>query len=300
VPRTLFAALIAAAIATVGTTAVVALSQRASVSDLEYVIAKAGDSYFAIARDQGLSCSGTALWAANGRAPLDPGTIVLIPPSCVTPATTVPASAQPSTVVSAFTHITSGGTAASPLVLDGYQYLNGLRITANHVTLRNSSVARPGSSSPMLYIDGNNITINNVIVGSVGGGSEGIRIEGGDSITLRSVVVDDLSFQGASAHSDAIQIWLQRPVTNLLIEDSIFDGFVAGDPNQGTANGSQFDGRGAGGVQFGISGTIRNTSFVGGRWYSMRYYNIGGPLRLENVTHGNGYVTNDGNALVIP
>lgn len=86
--RTIIAiAVVAAAVLGVGA-ATVASTARQPVADLEYTTAKAGDSYYRIVRDQGLTCTGLELFAANGRAPLDPGTIVFIPPSCRTVPTT--------------------------------------------------------------------------------------------------------------------------------------------------------------------------------------------------------------------
>lgn len=76
---------------------VVASSDRAPVSELEYVIAEAGDNYFAIVRDNALSCNGVELRNANGRNPLDPGTIVLIPPYCTQPAPTTTSTLPPDT-----------------------------------------------------------------------------------------------------------------------------------------------------------------------------------------------------------
>ena len=87
-------------VAAVGGVAVGQSRTSQPVADLEYVVAVSGDSYFGLSRDLGLSCNGTALWAANGRAPLDPGTIVFVPPSCKTttpPTTTVPPVTVPPT-----------------------------------------------------------------------------------------------------------------------------------------------------------------------------------------------------------
>ena len=82
-PRTV-SALIAAAI--VGTSvAVVASTEVAPVSDLDYVIAEQGDNYYRIVADQGFTCTGDDLFNANGRTLLQPGTIVLVPPSCTDP-----------------------------------------------------------------------------------------------------------------------------------------------------------------------------------------------------------------------
>lgn len=67
-----------------------------SAAELQYVTAVAGDSYYGLVRDLGLGCNGTELWAANGRDPLDPGTVVIIPPAC-TPASTPPTTAPPTT-----------------------------------------------------------------------------------------------------------------------------------------------------------------------------------------------------------
>jgi hypothetical protein len=213
-------------------------------------------------------------------------------------ATTLPAAATPPLlnrrVVDEYTVISTGGTASAPLVLENVEFRNGLRIVANHVLLRNSTVTRPKTDDPTLYINGNFVTVEDVVVGGPGGSSEGLRLEGGDRVTLRRVSVPGLQFQSPSAHSDAIQVHLLRNLTNLLIEDSAFDGTVYGDPSQATANGSQFDGRG--GV---ITGTIRNTSFAGGKYYSARYYNIGGPLVLERVTYSRPMITNSPTDLIV-
>lgn len=83
----LAAILIALTVAGVGVAAV-ASSPRTPVSDLEYVVAGAGDTYATIVADRGLSCTGTQLSDANGRSTVRAGFIVFIPPSCVVPATT--------------------------------------------------------------------------------------------------------------------------------------------------------------------------------------------------------------------
>ena len=76
----------------VGLVAGVAVGQEDSrvrpIAELSYVEVRAGDSYWALARDLGLSCTYTELWAANGRSVLDPGTVLLIPPRCAPVATT--------------------------------------------------------------------------------------------------------------------------------------------------------------------------------------------------------------------
>jgi hypothetical protein len=182
----------------------------------------------------------------------------------------------------------------------GDRFLNcdfraGLRVVANDVWIENCTVERPQDGQPALYLRGNRITAFNVIVRNC---HEGVRLEGGDAITLRAVVVSGLKYLSPTHHADAIQVYLQQPLTNLLIEDCDFDGTVAGDTDQLTANGSQFDGRNNGGGG-GISGIIRRTAFKGGRYYSNRYYNIVGPLRLEQVTHVRPYVTNSAGDLVL-
>jgi hypothetical protein len=197
-------------------------------------------------------------------------------------------------VVNAYTHITQGGTPGNPLVIDGRDFRNGLRITANDVVVRNSTVIWPNTESPTVYLLGDRITLDNVVIGGPGGSAEGLRLEGGDSIVVRNVRVPGLQFQTSTAHSDAFQVYLQRNLTNMLVENSYFDGTVTGDSTQNTANGSQLDGgRGL------ITGTIRNTTFAGGRYFSSRYYNIGGPLVLERVTHVKPLTTNTPEALVI-
>ena len=83
------------------------------VSELSYVEVRPGDSYWALARDLGLSCTYTELWAANGRIPLDPGTILVIPPRCapvVTPPTTTPVTTAPPTTVPETTTTTTPPT----------------------------------------------------------------------------------------------------------------------------------------------------------------------------------------------
>ena len=75
-----------------GATAAVVSAQEARVrpvDELEYVRVQSGESYASLVSSLGLSCSTAQLRAANGRAVLDPGTIVLIPPDCrVAPVTT--------------------------------------------------------------------------------------------------------------------------------------------------------------------------------------------------------------------
>lgn len=214
-----------------------------------------------------------------------------VPTALQSRAATTPASVT----VDAFTTISRGGTPGNPLVIDGRTYRNGLRIVANDVVLRNSTVQRPGSTDPALYLMGDRITVENVTVAGPAAGSEGLRIEGGDRIVIRGVTVPGLQFVSSRSHSDALQVYLQRPLTNLLIEGSTFDGTVhGGDPQQLTANGSQIDGaRGP------INGTIRNVRFLGGKYYSARYYNISGPLYLAGVSYRPGMVTNSGAALVV-
>jgi hypothetical protein len=194
------------------------------------------------------------------------------------------AGANP-TVVSTFTTISSGGVEGSPLVLDNFVYQNGLSIMADHVTLRNSTVQRPGSTLPELHIDANHVVVENVYTGGAQSSSDGLRLEGGDSVTLRNVLVDGLTYRSGS-QSDAIQVVLARDLTNLLIDQCVFNGYVyGGGVLQETANGSQFDG-----TDYYIAGTIRDTTFSGGKSTSAQYYNIGGPLYLDNVTHANGYI----------
>lgn len=70
------------------------------VSELEYVVAQPGDSWWGIRRDLGLSCTHTELWAANGGGTLLAGQIVLVPPSCrVAPTTTTTTTVAPPTTV---------------------------------------------------------------------------------------------------------------------------------------------------------------------------------------------------------
>jgi hypothetical protein len=199
----------------------------------------------------------------------------------------------PLSTVAEETVIRTGGSPGAPLVIDSTSFLNGLRILANDVVVRNSTVVRPGSDQPQVYILGDRVTLENVTVGGPDGGSEGVRLEGGDGIVLRGVRVPGLRLVDPTSHSDALQVYLQRPLTNLLIEDSYFDGTVTGDGTQATANGSQIDGaRGA------ISGTIRRSTFAGGKYFSARYYNISGPLTLEAVGYGNPMTTNSAAGLV--
>ena len=56
----------------------------APTSDLHYVVAKAGDSWWGLWKSLGLKGTHTDLWSANGRSQIDPGTIVLIPPHLMT------------------------------------------------------------------------------------------------------------------------------------------------------------------------------------------------------------------------
>jgi len=89
--------------------AVVAQDRRQPVSDLEYVRVQAGDSYWSLTRDLGLSCTHTELWAANGRQPLDPGTIVLLPPWC-----TAPVASTTTSTTSTTTSTTVAPTTTAP------------------------------------------------------------------------------------------------------------------------------------------------------------------------------------------
>lgn len=67
------------------------------VSDLEYVIAEPGDSWWSIRAELGLSCTHTQLWAANGGGNLLAGQVVFIPRSCRVPAATTSTSSTTST-----------------------------------------------------------------------------------------------------------------------------------------------------------------------------------------------------------
>ncbi len=82
-----------------------AVTPSRPVSDLEYVTAQSGDSWFAIRRDLGLSCTHTDLWAANGGGNLLVGQIVFIPPACRTaaPATTSTSTTTPAPATSTTT-----------------------------------------------------------------------------------------------------------------------------------------------------------------------------------------------------
>lgn len=117
--RLLVAAVVAVLVGVAGMVAVSAGTPR-PVTDLAYVEAQAGDSYWGIARQLGLSCTHTELFAANGRAVLDPGTIVLIPPRCqpgvATTSTTVAATttAAPTTTVAATTTTVAPTTTVKP------------------------------------------------------------------------------------------------------------------------------------------------------------------------------------------
>lgn len=217
---------------------------------------------------------------------------VQVPPPA--PNGPAPSTGGPREPVAEPTTISEGGSPGAPLVIEGKDFLAGLRIVANDVVVRNSSVVRPGGTDPALYILGDRVVIEDVSVAGPDGGAEGIRLEGGDGVVLRRVVVPGLQFVDPTSHSDALQVYLQRPLTNVLIEDSTFNGTVAGDPEQDTANGSQIDGaRGA------ISGTIRNTTFEGGRYFSSRYYNVSGPLTLEGVRYVKPMTTNSPEGLVV-
>lgn len=217
----------------------------------------------------------------------------------VAPAVTVPfratVVAPPPPPPAPRTVYTSLVTATPGARYENCDFKAGLRVVADDVDLVNCTVENPGNGNPALYLRGDRINVFGVLVTNC---SEGVRLEGGDKIGLTGVRVQGMKLLSESAHSDALQVFLQEPLTNLLIDACTFDGHVAGDADQSTANGSQLDGRGAGGRQFGITGTIRDTVFKGGRYYSCRYYNIGGPLILERVTHEKPYTTNSASALM--
>lgn len=108
-------AVMAAAVAALAVGGVVVASTRpAPVSELEYVIAESGDNYFRIAADNELSCNGTQLWQANGRAPLDPGTIVFIPPSCQQEVSVTTTTAPPETTTTQPPATTVAPTTTAP------------------------------------------------------------------------------------------------------------------------------------------------------------------------------------------
>lgn len=102
------------------------------VSELEYVTAKAGDSWFGIRRELGLTCTHTDLWAFNGGGDLLVGQGVFIPPACRVPATTtttVPTTTTttvpPTTTTTTVPPTTTSTTVAAPTA--GYlENFNGL------------------------------------------------------------------------------------------------------------------------------------------------------------------------------
>lgn len=105
-PTKLTAALVAALTAITAVSVVSAVTAPTPVADLRYVSADPGDSYWSIRNELGLSCTHTELWQANGRSPLDPGTIVFLPPECLT-TTTAPATTTPPTTTTSTTTTTT-------------------------------------------------------------------------------------------------------------------------------------------------------------------------------------------------
>lgn len=99
-------ALASAVVAVAAGGVAIAASDRQSASDLDYVVVEAGDTYYGIVAAEGLSCNGSELRAANGRNPLDPGTIVFIPPYCTVTSTTTTTTVEPSTTTSSTTTTT--------------------------------------------------------------------------------------------------------------------------------------------------------------------------------------------------
>lgn len=146
----------AAAFAVVGGVSL-ASSDRAPVSELEYVVVEAGDTYYGIVAEQGLSCNGTQLWAANGRAPLDPGTIVFIPPSCQqSPTTTVPPTTTTTTNPTSTTSTTVPETTVPP---DTTPHHPGVPVDEDHLMapapgFSTSIIVDAGDVQPIRQSDG--------------------------------------------------------------------------------------------------------------------------------------------------
>jgi len=122
---------IVAALFTVSGIVAYGSAERRSVNELEWIANEAGDGWFQIVQDQNLNCTWQELRQANGRIPLDPGTIVFIPPSCsvvptdttATAPTTTTTTVAPSTTVAPTTSSTTTTTVAPPSI-PGAQYVN--------------------------------------------------------------------------------------------------------------------------------------------------------------------------------
>lgn len=214
-------AILAAVAALLIGVAVAAIDRTHPVDELEWVEVEAGESYWSIARDLDLSCTHTELWAANGRAPIDPGTILFIPPRCLDapPVTTVPATtAAPTTVAPT----TTPPTTAAPTTVAP---------TTPPTTVAPEPGDRPNSSTT--GHDGNltrtysgGVTITQSWLDANNNGSrviEDVRFNGRVNVRVDDLTIRNFHIDGGLYGVDN-NVFSGNPTTGLVLEDGELTG----------------------------------------------------------------------------
>ena len=194
-------AAIAAAALLIGGAAVAARSDGRvrPIDEFGYVRVESGDSFWSIARELDLACTQTELWAANDRTPLDPGTMVLIPPDCLT---------RPATTTTAVAPTSAAGTTTAP---DPGSTDRPNAATTGH----DGNLTRTFGPTT---IDADWLAANN-------GGSltiENVRFDGGVKVLVDDVTIRNFEINGGKYGVDSNVF--EGSVSGLVLEDGEISG----------------------------------------------------------------------------